>query len=160
MVERIPMSQEGYARLRQELDRLQKKERPAVIEAIEVARGHGDLKENAEYHAAKERQGHVEGRIMELKDKLSRAEVIDCTAIDCERVVFGAVVTVVDLNTDGEARYQLLGPEEANVERGSISVLSPMGRSMIGKCVGDEVTVKTPGGIRQFEILDISRPDE
>lgn len=160
MVERIPMTQQGYEKLRLELSHLQKVERIAVIEAIERAREHGDLRENAEYHAAKERQGHVEGRIMELKDKLSRAEVIDCTAIDCERVVFGAVVTVVDLDTDGEARYQLLGPEEANVERGSISVLSPLGRSMIGKCVGDEVTVKTPGGIRQFEILDISRPAE
>jgi transcription elongation factor GreA len=160
MVERIPMTQQGHEKLRQELNQLQRVERIAVIEAIERAREHGDLRENAEYHAAKERQGHVEGRIMELKDKLSRAEVIDCTAIDCKRVVFGAVVTVVDLDTDGEARYQLLGPEEANVEQGSISVLSPLGRSMIGKCVGDEVTVKTPGGIRQFEILDISRPAE
>ena len=160
MVERIPMTQKGYDKLREELSHLQKVERHAVIEAIGRAREHGDLRENAEYHAAKERQGHVEGRIMELNDKLSRAEVIDCTAIDCERVVFGAVVTVVDLNTDSESRYQLLGPEEASVERGSISVLSPLGRSMIGRCVGDEVTVKAPGGIRQFEILEIARPPE
>lgn len=155
MVERIPMSQEGYARLRQELDRLQKKERYEVIRAIEVARGHGDLKENAEYHAAKERQGHIEGRIMELKDKLGRAEVIDCTAVDCSRVVFGTVVTLVDLDTEEEIRYQLLGPEEADVAKGSISVLSPIGRAMIGKCVGDEISVKTPGGLRQFEVMDI-----
>lgn len=159
MVERIPMSQEGYARLRQELDRLQKKERYEVIKAIEVARGHGDLKENAEYHAAKERQSHIEGRIMELKDKLGRAEVIDCTAVSCTRVVFGTVVTLTDLDTEEEIRYQLLGPEEADVGRGSISVLSPIGRAMIGKCVGDEISVKTPGGLRQFEVMDICAPE-
>jgi len=160
MVERIPMTQQGYARLRQELDRLQKQERPEVIKAIEVARAHGDLKENAEYHAAKERQGHIEGRIMELKDKLGRAEVIDCSAVDCSRVVFGTVVTMTDLDTEEEIRYQLLGPEEADVSKGSISVLSPIGRAMIGKSVGDEVTVKTPGGMRQFEVMDISAPKE
>ncbi len=160
MVERIPMTQQGYARLRQELDRLQKQERPEVIKAIEVARAHGDLKENAEYHAAKERQGHIEGRIMELKDKLGRAEVIDCSAVDCSRVVFGTVVTMTDLDTEEEIRYQLLGPEEADVSKGSISVLSPIGRAMIGKSVGDERTVKTPGGMRQFEVMDISAPKE
>jgi transcription elongation factor GreA len=159
MVERIPMSQEGYTRLRQELDRLQKKERPAVIEAIEVARGHGDLKENAEYHAAKERQGHIEGRIMELKDKLGRAEVIDCSSVDCSRVVFGTVVSLVDLDTEDEIRYQLLGPLEADVSKGSISVLSPIGQAMIGKSVGDEITVKTPGGVRQLEVMDIRPPE-
>lgn len=160
MVERIPMSEEGYARLRLELDRLQKKERPAVIEAIEVARAHGDLKENAEYHAAKERQSHIEGRIMELKDKLGRAEVIDCSSVDCSRVVFGTVVSLVDLDTDDEVRYQLLGPEEADVSKGSISVFSPIGRAMIGKCVGDEITVKTPGGVRQLEVVDIKQPEQ
>lgn len=160
MVERIPMSEEGYARLRLELDRLQKKERPAVIEAIEVARAHGDLKENAEYHAAKERQSHIEGRIMELKDKLGRAEVIDCSSVDCSKVVFGTVVSLVDLDTDDEVRYQLLGPEEADVSKGSISVLSPIGRAMIGKCVGDEITVKTPGGVRQLEVVDIKQPEQ
>ena len=159
MVVRIPMSQEGNTRLRQELDRLLKKERPAVIEAIETARGHGDLKENAEYHAAKERQSHIEGRIMELKDQLSRAEVIDCSTVDCSRVVFGTVVTHVDLDTDDEVRYQLLGPEEADVSKGSISVLSPLGRAMIGKSVGDEITVKTPGGVRQLEVMDIKPPE-
>lgn len=157
MVERIPMTRQGYDKLREELDNLQKKERPTVIKAIAVAREHGDLKENAEYHAAKERQGHIEGRILDLKDKLSRAEVIDCSAVDCERVVFGTVVTVVDLDSDDEISYQLLGPEESDVKSGSISVLSPLGRSMIGKCVGDEIEVKTPGGIRQLEILEISR---
>ena len=159
MVVRIPMSQEGHARLRQELDRLLKKERPAGIEAIEGARGHGDLKENAEYHAAKERQGHIEGRIMELKDKLGRAEVIDCTNVNCSRVVFGTVVTLVDLDTEDEIRYQLLGPLEADVSTGSISVLSPIGQAMIGKSVGDEITVKTPGGVRQLEVMDIKPPE-
>ena len=159
MVKRIPMSQQGYARLREELSNLQKKERPAVIKAIEIARGHGDLKENAEYHAAKERQGHIEGRIMELKDKLGRAEVIDCTEVSCDRAVFGTIVTVVDLNTDEEVSYQLLGPEESDVGRGSISVLSPIGQAMIGKSVGDEFTVKAPGGIREFEVVDINAPE-
>ena len=158
MVERIPMTREGYEKLREELKRLQSKDRPKVIKAIEVARGHGDLRENAEYHAAKERQGHIEGRIMELKDKLGRAEIIDCSALDCEKAVFGTVVKVVDLDTDKEEQYQLLGPEEADVKNGSISILSPLGRSMIGKSVGDELSVKTPGGIRTFEIIDISRP--
>ncbi len=117
-----------------------------MIRAIEVARGHGDLKENAEYHAAKERQGHIEGRIMELKDKLSRAEVIDCSTVDCDRVIFGTVVTLVDLDTDDEVRYQLLGPEEADVNNGKISVVSPMGKAIIGKQIGDEVEVRTPAG--------------
>lgn len=160
MVERIPMTKPGYDKLRAELDTLQKEERPTVIKAIAVAREHGDLKENAEYHAAKERQGHIEGRIIDLKDKLSRAEVIDCSTVDCDRVVFGTVVTVVDLDTDDEKSYQLLGPEESDVKNGSISVLSPLGRAMIGKRVGDEVVVKTPGGVRQLEIMEIARQEE
>ncbi|MBU0483481.1 MAG: transcription elongation factor GreA [Proteobacteria bacterium] len=157
MVVRVPMSKEGHIKLKDELTRLQSKERIQVIRAIEVAREHGDLKENAEYHAAKERQGFIEGRIMELKDKLGRAEVIDCSMVDCEKAVFGAVVSVVDLETDEESSYQLLGPEEADVKHGSISVGSPLGQSMLGKSVGDEFTVKTPGGIRQLEVMSISR---
>lgn len=158
MVERIPMTRNGYDRLQEELTNLQRYERMAVIKAIEVAREHGDLRENAEYHAAKERQGHIEGRIMELKDKLGRAEVIDCSDLSCERVIFGVVVTIIDLDTDREERYQLLGPEEADVKNGSISILSPIGRAMIGKCIGDEVSVKTPGGTRLMEILNIAKP--
>jgi len=154
------MSKAGYERLREELIRLERKDRMEVIKAIEVARGHGDLKENAEYHAAKDRQGHVEGRIMELKDKLSRAEVIDCSKVTCERVYFGNVVTLVDLDTDEEMSYQLLGPEEADVNKGKISVVSPMGKAILGKCIGDEVQVKTPGGTRQFEVMDIQSPDK
>ncbi len=160
MVIRIPMSKNGYTKLKDELNNLQRKERLDVIKSIEVAREHGDLKENAEYHAAKERQGHIEGRIMELKDKLGRAEVIDCRAVNCDRVVFGTIVTVVDLDTDEEMRYQLLGPEEADVKNGSISVKAPLGQALIGKSEGDEVTVKAPVGDRHLEIMEISSPDE
>lgn len=155
MVERIPMSQNGYAKLKQELERLEKVERPDVVNAIETARAHGDLKENAEYHAAKERQSLVEGRIMELKDKLGRAEVIDCTKVSTKRAVFGTVITLMDMSTDEKITYQLLGPEEADVKSGSISVLAPLGRSMLGKAVGDEIVTKTPGGMREFELIEI-----
>ena len=155
MVERVHMSKTGQAKLREELIRLERKDRIEVIKAIEVARGHGDLKENAEYHAAKERQGLVEGRILELKDKLGRAEVIDCSNITCDRVVFGANVTVVDLDTDEEVSYQLLGQEEADVKNGIISIFSPWGKAMIGKSIGDEIEVKTPSGTRQLEIVEI-----
>ena len=155
MVERIPMSREGNKRLREELDRLERIERHKVVKAIEVARAHGDLSENAEYHAAKERQSMIEGRIMELKDKLGRAEVIDCSRVNTERVVFGTVVTLIDMETEEEITYQLLGPEESDVKKGSISVMSPLGRSILGKEVGDEVVAKTPGGIREFEVVDI-----
>ncbi len=150
------MSRTGHQKLRDELVRLERKDRIEVVKAIEVARGHGDLKENAEYHAAKERQGLIEGRILELKDKLSRAEVIDCTKVSSERVVFGTVVSLLDLDTDEEITYQLLGPEESDVKNGSISVLSPLGKSLIGKEVGDEVLAHTPGGKREFEVMDIN----
>jgi transcription elongation factor GreA len=156
MVIRIPMSKTGHQKLKEELSRLERRDRIEVMKAIEVARGHGDLKENAEYHAAKERQGLIEGRILELKDKLSRAEVIDCTKVDRDRVVFGTVVSLLDLDTDQEISYQLLGPEEADVKKGSISVLSPLGKSLIGKEIGDEVLAKTPGGTREFEVVDIA----
>jgi transcription elongation factor GreA len=156
MVERIPMSIRGHQSMREELERLERKDRPDVVQAIEVARAHGDLSENAEYHAAKERQGHIEGRILELKDKLSRAEVIDCTKVSTERAVFGTVVTLMDMESDEEVTYQLLGPEESEVKQGSISVLSPLGRSILGKIVGDEVVAKTPGGIREFEVIAIA----
>jgi transcription elongation factor GreA len=149
------MSKNGYARLREELLRLQRVDRLEVIKAIGVAREHGDLKENAEYHAAKERQGHIECRILELKDKLGRAEIIDCSAVSCDRAVFGSVVTVEDLDTGQEIVYQLLGPEESDVKKGSISVFSPWGRAMIGKTIGTEFEVKTPSGVRKLEVLDI-----
>jgi transcription elongation factor GreA len=156
MVQRVPMSTQGYQRLRDELQRLEKVDRLEVVKAIEVARAHGDLKENAEYHAAKERQGHIEGRIMELKDKLGRAEVIDCMAVPTGRVVFGTVVTLLDMETDDHIKYQLLGTEEADVKKGSISVFSPLGKSILGKEVGDDVVAKTPGGTREFEVIEIT----
>ena len=158
MIERMPISRMGFDRLRKELENLERRERHDVIKAIEVAREHGDLKENAEYHAAKERQGHVEGRILELKDKLSRAEVIDCSEVNCSRAVFGTVVTLLDLDEDVEVTYQLLGPEESDVEKGVISIRSPLGRAIIGKEIGDEAKVVTPGGIREFEIMNITAP--
>lgn len=156
MVERIPMSKAGHLRMKEELSKLEKVDRIEVVKAIEVAREHGDLKENAEYHAAKERQGHIEGRILELKDKLSRAEVIDCSKVNTQRAVFGTVVTLLDLDSDDEVTYQLLGPEESDVKKGSISVMSPLGRSILGKEVGDEVMVVTPGGKREFEVMGIT----
>ncbi|MGI6655501.1 MAG: transcription elongation factor GreA [Desulfobulbus sp.] len=154
-MERIPMSMTGNKRLREELERLERTERPDIVKAIEVARAHGDLSENAEYHAAKERQGLVEARILELKDKLSRAEIIDCSKVATRRAVFGTVVTLMDLTTEVEVTYQLLGPEEADVKNGSISVFSPLGHALLGKEVGDEVVTRTPGGIREFEVIDI-----
>ena len=159
MVARIPMSVTGNRKLKDELTKLERIDRFEVVKAIEVAREHGDLKENAEYHAAKERQGHIEGRILELKDKLSRAEVIDCSQVSDKMAVFGTVVGLLDLDTDEEVSYQLLGPEEADVKNGSISVLSPLGRSMLGKYVGDEVVAKTPGGVREFEVIDIKKSE-
>jgi transcription elongation factor GreA len=158
MIMRMPISRMGFDRLRKELDNLERRERHDVIRAIEVAREHGDLKENAEYHAAKERQGHVEGRILELKDKLSRAEDIDCSEVNCSKAVFGTVVTMLDLDEDVEVTYQLLGPEESDVEKGVISIQSPLGGAIIGKEIGDEVRVVTPGGVREFEIMNITAP--
>jgi transcription elongation factor GreA len=152
------MSKAGHQKLKEELQHLERVERGEVVKAIETAREHGDLKENAEYHAAKERQGHIEGRILELRDKLSRAEVIDCSKVNTERVVFGVIAQLLDVDSEEEVTYQLLGPEEADVKNGSISVLSPLGRSMIGKKVGDEVVAKTPGGTREFEVIYIRQP--
>lgn len=156
MITRIPMSKSGHQKLRDELYRLERVERNDVVKAIEVAREHGDLKENAEYHAAKDRQGHIEGRIMELKDKLARAEVIDCSKVSTRTIVFGTVVQLLDLDSEEKVTYQLLGPEESDVKKGSISVLSPLGRSMLGKEVGDEIQAVTPGGTREFEVIAIN----
>jgi len=159
MVERIPMSVSGQKRLKEELARLERVDRPEVVKAIEVARGHGDLKENAEYHAAKERQGHIEGRILELKDKLGRAEVIDCSKVPTDKALFGTVVSLLDMDTDEEVSYRLLGAEEVDVKNGTISVFSPLGRSILGKSVGDEVVVQTPGGTREFEVMEIRQSE-
>ena len=156
MVERIPMSVTGSRQLREELERLERVERHEIIKAIETARAHGDLSENAEYHAAKERQGMVEGRILSLKDKLGRAEIIDCSTVRTDRVVFGTVITLFDVLTESEVTYQLLGPEEVDVKKGTISFLSPLGKALLGKEEDDEVVVKTPGGLREYEVISIT----
>ena len=158
MIERILMSVTGHKQLREELERLERVERPDIIKAIEVARAHGDLSENAEYHAAKERQGMVEGRILDLKDKLGRAEIIDCTKVATERVVFGTVITLSDMKTETEVTFQLLGPEEVDVDKGVISFLSPLGKALLGKEEDDEVSVGTPGGMREYEVISIVAP--
>ena len=149
------MTGEGYTALDEELKRLKTQERPAVIAAIAEARSHGDLSENAEYHAAKERQGWIEGRIAEIEDKIARAQVIDVTKLDGDQVKFGATVTVVDEDTEEEGRYQIVGDHEADVRAGKISVSSPLSRAMISKEVGDVVEVMTPGGPKSYEILKV-----
>ena len=149
------MTGEGYTALDEELKRLKTQERPAVIAAIAEARSHGDLSENAEYHAAKERQGWIEGRIAEIEDKIARAQVIDVSKLDGSQVKFGATVTVVDEDTEEEGRYQIVGEHEADVKQGKISVASPIARAMISKEVGDVVEVLTPGGPKSYEILKV-----
>ena len=154
-MEKIPITREGLERLRQELRHLEKVERPQNIRAIEEARAHGDLSENAEYHAAKERQSFVEGRIHELKTVIGQAEVIDVNEGPKDLVVFGRTVLLYNLQKEEEVRYQLLGPYESAPENGKISVTSPLGQALIGKAEGDEVRAKTPGGILEYEILEI-----
>jgi transcription elongation factor GreA len=155
-MDRTPITQEGLNRLRQELARLEKEERPAVIQAISEARSHGDISENAEFHAAKERQSFIEGRIAELHSKIAVSEVIDCSNLPDDRIVFGTTVLLNDLDTDGEFKIRLVGPDESNADNGDISVLSPLGRALIGKEPGDEIQVKTPGGLRLLEIIEIN----
>ena len=149
------MTAEGYQALDEELKRLKTVERPAVIAAIAEARSHGDLSENAEYHAAKDRQGWIEGRIAEIEDKMARAQVIDVSRLSGGQVKFGATVSVVDEDTEEESRYQIVGEHEADVKGGRISVTSPLSRAMIGKEVGDVVEVNTPGGVKAYEILKV-----
>ena len=149
------MTAGGYQTLDEELKRLKTIERPAVIAAISEARQHGDLSENAEYHAAKERQGWIEGRIAEIEDKIARAQVIDVSKLSGKQVKFGATVSVVDEDTEEEARYQIVGDHEADVKEGRISLSSPLSRAMIGKEVGEVVEVNTPGGVKAYEILKV-----
>ncbi|WP_439476034.1 transcription elongation factor GreA [Brevundimonas sp.] len=154
-MEKVPMTAEGYRVLDDQLKQLKSVERPSVISAISEAREHGDLSENAEYHAAKERQGWIEGQIADIEDKISRAQVIDVTRLNGDQVMFGATVTVVDEDTEDEARYQIVGEHEADVKAGKISVASPIARAMISKAVGDVVEVNTPGGVKAYEILKV-----
>ncbi len=156
MVNKIPMTPEGHTRLIAELKRLKNEERPAIIKAIAAAREHGDLSENAEYHAARERQSFVEGRVMELEDKLARAEIIDASQMHGSKVIFGALVNLVDEETDEKIRYKIVGPEEAEIQNGLLSINSPVAQALLGKEAGDSIEVTTPRGTRYFEVLDVS----
>lgn len=149
------MTVEGHVALDAELKRLKSEERPAVIAAISEARSHGDLSENAEYHAAKERQSFIEGRVAELEDKLARAQVIDVSRLSGETIKFGATVTVLDEDSEGEAAYKIVGEDEADVRSGKISISSPIARALIGKEEGDVVEVMAPGGSKSYEILKV-----
>ncbi|WP_181420797.1 transcription elongation factor GreA [Rhodobacter viridis] len=153
-MEKIPMTRAGYDVLDEELKTLKSVERPTVIKAIAEAREHGDLSENAEYHAAREKQSFVEGRIKELESILSRAEVIDTVKLSGS-IKFGATVTLVDEDTDEERTYQIVGEHEADLERGLLNIKSPLARALIGKDEGDSVEVRTPGGQRSYEILSV-----
>jgi len=155
MSERFPMSADGLNRLQDELRQLKTVERPAIIRAIAEAREHGDLSENAEYHAARERQSFTEGRVMELEDKISRAEVIDVSKLSADTVKFGATVTLVDDDTDEKVTYQLVGDVEADVKRGRLAISAPLARAMIGKEVGDSVELSTPAAEKSYQILTI-----
>jgi transcription elongation factor GreA len=155
MIDKIPMTAAGYAALENELKRRTSVERPRIIESIAEARSHGDLSENAEYHAAKEQQSHNEGRIAELEDQLSRAEVIDVSKLSGTSIKFGAKVTLVDEDTEEEKVYQIVGDMEADVKEGRISISSPIARALIGKSVGESVEVTAPGGSHSYEILNI-----
>src|SRR5215207_3793292 len=152
--EKVPMLPEGHRKLTDELRRLQREERPAIVEAIEEARAHGDLSENAEYHAAKERQGHVEMQIADIEDRLSRAMVIDPSTLSGDRVVFGATVTLKDEN-DKKIKYQIVGETEADAKNGRISYSSPLGRALIGRTKRDEVEFSAPSGDKYYEIAKI-----
>lgn len=151
-MEKVPMTPGGYSRLEEDLKRLKNVERPAVIQAISEARQHGDLSENAEYHAAKERQGWIEGQILELEDKFSRAEVIDVAKLAGDTVKFGATVLLIDEDTEQKKTWQIVGDYEADVKSGKISISSPIARAIIGKKKGDSVEVAAPGGSKSYEI--------
>jgi transcription elongation factor GreA len=153
---KVPLTARGAEKLRSELEHLKRVERPKVIEAIAEARAHGDLKENAEYHAARERQSFVEGRIKDIDGKLSNAHIIDVTTVSANgKVVFGATVDVLELDKDEEHSFQIVGDDEADTKLGMISISSPIARALIGKVAGDVASVQAPGGLREFEILEV-----
>jgi transcription elongation factor GreA len=155
-MEKVPMTAPGYLALEQELKHRQQVERPRIIQAIAEARSHGDLSENAEYHSAKESQSLNEGRIAELEDKISRAEVIDVSKLGGDTIKFGATVTLIDEDTEEEKKYQIVGETEADVKSGRVSITSPIARALIGKKVGDTVEVNAPGGGKSYEVLGIA----
>ena len=150
-----PITKTGYEKLKNELKHLKSVERPAVVQAIEEARAHGDLRENAEYHAAKEQQGFIEGRLQEINGKLSNCQVIDPAMLSGDIVIFGATVTLLDLGTEEEMRYQIVGDEEADLNEKKISYSSPVARALIGKKAGDEITIRIPKGTIDVEVLDV-----
>lgn len=155
-MKRVPITPEGYQKLQEELERLLKVDRPKNIKDIAEARSHGDLSENAEYHAAKEKQSFIEGRIQELKTKLALAYVIDPTKISQDRIAFGAKVKILDIETKEEKTFILVGPDEADAKNGKISINSPVGKSLLNKGIGDIVTIKAPAKTMEYEILEIS----
>ncbi len=155
-MKKVPMTVRGAEMLREELKNLKSVERPRIIQAIAEARGHGDLKENAEYHAAKEQQGFVEGRIKEIEAKLSNTQIIDVTAVDAKgKVVFGSTVLLLDLQNESQISYRIVGEDEADIKTGLISYTSPIARALIGKNEGDEVTFSAPGGEKRYEIVEV-----
>ncbi len=160
MSERVPMTKSGLLRLKEELKRLKAIERPRIVREIAEARSHGDLSENAEYHAAKERQGHIEGRIAQVEHWIASAEVIDVSKLAGDRVVFGATVRLEDTDSGDEATYRIVGELEADLKRGKISVTSPIARALIGRSEGDTVVVRTPGGQKEYEIQGIDFVEE
>lgn len=154
-MQKIPMTAAGNQRLEAELKHLKSVERPAVIRAISEAREHGDLSENAEYHAAKERQGWIESRVLELEDKLRRAEIIDVSKLSGDKVKFGATVVVADDDSGEEMTYQIVGADESDIKAGLLSITSPLARALVGKAVGDTVEVAAPGGSKAYEIVSV-----
>lgn len=157
---RAPLTTHGAARLRAELEELKSVQRPAVIAAIAEARAHGDLKENAEYHAAREQQGFIEGRIKTLESELSHAQLIDVSKLDAgDRIVFGAKVTLADVESDAERHYQIVGDLEADIKQGLIAISSPVARALIGKHEGDSVVIEAPGGTREYDIVEVRYGD-
>ena len=154
-MQKVPITPDGFAKLREELARLKSVERPAIVQAIAEARAHGDLSENAEYHAAKDRQGFIEGRIKEIEAKLALAEVIDPSKLSGTKVAFGATVKLSNSETDEEVVYRIVGQDEADLAQGSVSISSPIARALLGKEEGDEVKVRTPAGERLYEVLEV-----
>lgn len=154
-MERVPITRKGYEALKKELEYLKKVERPKNIKAIEEARSHGDISENAEFEAAKDRQAFIAGRLNDLEDKLARADIIDPDTMPKDRAVFSSLVVLENIDTGENVEYQLVGPDESNIEQGLISVSSPLGKAMIGKKPGDEISLQTPGGKRNYELVEI-----
>jgi transcription elongation factor GreA len=155
-MQKVPITRQGYRNLMRELSRLKRVDRVQAMKAIEEARSHGDLTENAEYDAAKERQGLIEGKIRDIESRLSHSEIIDTKDLPSDRVVFGCVVVLENLDTGQQVQYEIVGPDESNVKQGKISSNSPVGHALIGKKVDDEVSVQAPGGIRNFQVVRIS----